>query len=163
MTTDVVYFEKLGSRVAVDSCFMISAHGGDSHTDSCRRIVEAMDEHRITLVLPLPVFAENALSHNDEWLSRHRLLELASFDPPAARHLSKIGDLARLARSREDRNRLKYDAMVVACAAAHGADCIISDDAGLRGLAARLDLAAYSSRELLGPPQGQQTIRLVET
>ena len=162
MTQTVVYVDKLGARVAVDSCFMISVYGNDAHTENCRRVVASMDEHSITLVLPLPVLAENLLSRNEDWLSKHRLLEFASFDPAAARRIADLGDLARLSKTGKDRQRLKYDAMVVATAAAHRADCIVSDDVGLRGMADRLGLPAFSSKELVGPPLGQQTIALCE-
>jgi predicted nucleic acid-binding protein len=162
VTQTAVYVDKLGGRVAVDSCFLISVHGKDAHTENCRRIVESIDEHALTLVIPLPVLAENLLSRNEDWLSTHRNLEFASFDPAAAKRIAEIGNLARLSKTREDRNRLKYDAMVVATAAAHGADCIVSDDVRLREMANRLNLPAFSSKELVGPALGQQSIRLLD-
>lgn len=142
----VIDVTRLRDAMAVDSSFLIPAVDVDSREDGARErqeLLRAMvDREATTIVVPYPVLAERLLSGRDGYRNIASI-EFAVFEMKAADILTrKIGIHAALkgAKPTLHRQRLKYDAMIVATAKAWGASCILSKDGDIRRFAEMVEL-----------------------
>lgn len=127
------------NRAMVDTNVLIFALGGGTRNPShkiARALVEAFAEKKMRMLVAAPSFAEFELRSNGQELpTGGGLIEVVAFDHDAANLLAKrmpMDALKRLGYApkgvENGRHCLKYDSMIVACAARHHASCIISTD-----------------------------------
>jgi predicted nucleic acid-binding protein len=125
-------------RALLDTNVLIFAlDGGKKHSDHAlaRALFDAMAEKKMRVLVAAPSFAEFQMRPGVKDLPIGPLIEVVPFDHDAAKVLAKSLPLDHLKTigyappgTANARSCLKYDSMIVACAARHQASCIISTD-----------------------------------
>lgn len=160
-------------RALLDTNVLIFAlDGGTKHADYAlaRALFDAMAEKKMRMLVAAPSFAEFQMKATGKELPIGPLIEVVPFDHDAAKVLAHRLSLDHLKTlgyappgTPNGRSCLKFDAMIVSCAARHQASCIISTDeehvpkiaaqAGVRCLAPKYFERAQRAFELV-PPRG---------
>jgi len=161
--------DDLPSIIAVDANVLICVceKEGD-RKEKINHLFSSIDKARGKVVIPTPAMAE-FLTYADqaalavlENLQKRASVYVASFDLASAYELSLI-DAAAIGRSdkRDGRGeawqKIKIDRQIVAIAKTYGAKLIISDDDGVRSVAARVGIKAKQVDELPIPDHARQT------
>jgi predicted nucleic acid-binding protein len=153
--TESIDEKLLPAIVAFDSSVLIPAlnpkqAAGDP---ACARLFEAMDSANRTILIAAPTFAEFLRGAPKSSLPRRRNVVVVPFDQLAAELLAKDFPSTVLVtlnkKSGLPRHYIKYDAMIVACAARHRAGHFVSTDDQQRELAKKIGLTVRTPSEYL--------------
>lgn len=124
-------------RALLDTNVLIYAlDGGTKHPDHklARALVDALAEKKIRVLVAAPSFAEFQMKMASRPMPLGQILEVVPFDHDAARLLAEKLPIDHLKQFGPPPNTpfgkhlLKYDSMIVACAARFRASCLISTD-----------------------------------
>ena len=147
LATVAIDFTALPGRALVDSGVVMRAMGDfpeDSRSAACKAFYEAMLLNNREILIAAPTVTEVMRKDGKRQIPRTRLIEIVAFDQPAAELLGKVLQQDVLkevgAATGLSLTHLKYDAMIVACAARYNAECIGSIDGGFEKLAARFEI-----------------------
>lgn len=153
--TEPLLVDDLPRFLAYDSGVLIRALGAKSAEPISRKCVELWKVGRqsgVIAYVPAMVLTE-MIRGGPERPPRDDQTVAIPFDEAAAEFAGKTFPEAwiRLHAGEHEVpiHYVKYDALIVACAKRHGAGAIVSMDEGLRRLAARADLKAYSVEDLV--------------
>lgn len=155
--------------VAIDANIIVAAVGPDCDRKTrVLHLLDQLDRQKGKLIIPTPALAEY-LVHADQAglatvnaLQRRASVKVASFDLAAAFEASQM-DAAALGRGNKRDGgdaawqKVKIDRQIVAVAKVHSARLIVSDDDGVRKVAARLGIDVMSVDGLPFPDSERQT------
>ena len=141
---------RLPSTAALDTGVLIRALGDrpeDPRAAVCREFVQAMLANRGRILVPAPVVAEMLRGANAAAVPRVRRIVVVPFDDRAAVLLGTKMPEHLYHEWRAETGRpvhyFKYDALIVACAQAHGADCIVHLDGDIGRIAEKMGFEAH--------------------
>lgn len=161
--------KNLPGRILVDSNILISALGErrrEPDTDICRDLVKAIVTSR-KLLIAAPSVAELIRGQGgggSDALARMRNVEVLAFDHDAARRLGRDFPAHVLQAVKNDIcgpfQYIKYDALIVACAARHNADMIVTGETtGIRNLATRIGIPCARPVDFVESPAEGEEVR----
>jgi predicted nucleic acid-binding protein len=125
---------RLPGRALVDSGLVTRAMGDlppDAETPMCKEFYEAMLSHGRELLIAAPTIAEVMRQDGKRSIPRVLGIEVVSFDDQAAQILGRMfpaNVLKSLNHGDTTLTHLKYDALIMACAVRHNADCVVAID-----------------------------------
>ncbi len=141
----------LPPRALFDSSILFGALGSrdDGPTaEACRKLFEAMIENGKTVLVSAPTIAELLRGESPVEPPRTAGVVVVGFDDQAARILAKEFPQEVLIRFRDATGTplqyIKYDAMIVACAKRHRAECLVTGDAAMARLANHAGLPCFA-------------------
>lgn len=154
--------------VGIDANVLVTAIGPDSdRKKQVLHLLDRLDKLKGKVIIPTPALAEY-LVHADQAglatvnaLQKRASIKIADFDTAAAFETSQM-DGAALARGNkrdgadQPWQKVKFDRQIVAVAKVHGAKLIISDDDGVRKVAARQGISTMNVDELAFPDSERQ-------
>ena len=137
--------------VAIDSMILIWGIRGKGKADQIKRagwLFNSFDENRTQVIVPSVCLAEyltpyDTDTYNDVIAPLAKRFILAPFDVRCAALAARLfvqGKGERKLNTKNARNMLKSDCLIIATAASHGARTFYSDDAQCRKLAAHARL-----------------------
>jgi predicted nucleic acid-binding protein len=141
---------KLPQRALFDTTIVIRALGDrpdDPRSPACEALWEAMLQNGRQILVAAPTIAEMARKEGGakRSLPRRKGVEVVAFDDLAAELLGRSMPNTVLQTAKEQtklpRDYIKYDALIIACAARHRATHIITLDDGMTGLATKVGLS----------------------
>jgi predicted nucleic acid-binding protein len=151
---------KLPARARLDTGVVLRALGefpDDPDSVTCQRLFEVMIEAERELLIAAPTLAEVMRKDGKKSIPKTPGVEVVPFDFKAAEILGSRMPIATLkevrAHSTSSLTHLKYDALIVACAVRHGAECIIAIDTDIAKLAMLFGLTAFHPSELRIPTE----------
>lgn len=172
----VIDEKKLPARALFDTGVVIRGilQRKDSDTETCKNLWTAMLQAKCDILIAAPTVAEMVRGHRNG-PPEDPLVEVVAFDEDAAYRLGTrlpeqvLEDLRESTGSAE--HYIKYDAMIVACAIRHGADCIVTLDKGMiaiakkAGMIARLPSYFHSDQQSLplATPAALETHAVIQT
>lgn len=135
-------------------------HAGNPRTTECRRLWVELLRYRFTRVLiAAPTVAEFRVGQNAPALPLLPAIEYVAFTAAVAEDMATWATPNNLkavrTKSGNDRTQVKYDALIVACARHHKADCVIAYD---EGFAATVKLAGLNCYEPSYFEKSQRTL-----
>jgi predicted nucleic acid-binding protein len=140
----------LPSRALLDSSVLFGALGSrDSGDDgeACRKLLEAMMEHGKTVLIAAPSITELLRGESPVEPPKTMGIIVVGFDDQAARILAEDFPQEVLVKARDATGTtlqyIKYDAMIVACAKRHRADCLVTRDGPMERLAKHAKLPCF--------------------
>jgi predicted nucleic acid-binding protein len=149
---------QLPARALLDTGVVLRALGefpDDPHSAICQRLFDVMLEADRELLIAAPTIAEVMRKDGKKGIPKTPGIEVVSFDLKAAEILGTRMPITTLKDIRDQSagslTHLKYDALIVACAVRHGAECIIAIDADIAKLAKFVGLTAFHPGELRIP------------
>lgn len=141
---------KLPGRALIDTGLLTRAMGDlppDEFTPNCKDFYEAMLANGRDLLIAAPTVAEIIRKDGKRQIPRTARIEVVAFDAVAAEILGRRMPMDVLKTIRDqlgtDLTHLKYDALIVACAARYKADCIVALDGHFPPLAATVDIDCF--------------------
>ncbi len=152
--------KKLPGRALVDTGLLTRAIGGlpaDAQTALCREFYEQMLAEGRDVLIAAPTIAEIMRLDGKRTVPRVRNVEVVGFDEQAATLLgaafpmSVLKKLAAAIGKTTTQTYLKYDAMIVACAMRHGAQCIVALDSDIHELGKEVGIDVYRPDHFLAP------------
>lgn len=144
----------LPSRALLDSSVLFGALGtrdSGPDADACRKLLEAMIEHGKTVLIAAPSITE--LLRGESPVEPPRTVGIISvgFDDQAARILAEDFPQEVLIKTRDLTSTtlqyIKYDALIVACAKRHRAECLVTRDVAMARLAAHAKMRCRAPHE----------------
>ncbi len=137
-------------RALLDSSVLFGALGSrDSAEDAeaCRKLLEAMIENGKTVLIAAPSITELLRGESPVEPPKTMGIIVVGFDDQAARLLAEDFPQEVLVKTRDASGTtlqyIKYDAMIVACAKRHRADCLVTRDAAMERLAKHAKLPCF--------------------
>lgn len=167
---------RLPGRALVDTGLVIRALGDLAHdaaTPVCKEFYGAMLDGGNEMLIAAPTIAEIMRKDGKRSVPRVRGIEVVAFDDVAARILGGsfpadvLKQLAVTIGGTTTQTYLKYDALIVACAVRHNAECIVALDGDIHKLGAIVGidvrppthfLAPQAELPLAGAPSGDDEI-----
>jgi len=140
---------KLPGRALIDSGVLTRALGdlpSDSDTPACRDFWQAMLAAERDILIAAPSVAEVIRLNGTRSVPRSPQIEVVAFDQVAAEILGRrfpMAVLKQLKHAGTTLTHFKYDALIVACAVRHNADCIVALDPDIFILAQHTGLPSY--------------------
>ncbi|KAB7767614.1 PIN domain nuclease [Xanthomonas maliensis] len=160
--------DELPAFVAFDCNALICLTGPDCD-DKIRlvHLFSSIDKRKGQAIIPTPALAEYLILADQAGLEfvqafdKRAAVKVAEFDIAAAfeaaqMHAAAIGRGDKRDGSSEAWQKVKYDTQIVAIAKANGARLMVSNDAGVRACAARINLKVMRSDELPFPDAARQ-------
>jgi predicted nucleic acid-binding protein len=143
----------LPSRPLLDSSVLfgaLAARDTGPDAQACRKLLDAIMEAGKTILIAAPSIAELLRGSTPVEPPKTMGIIVVGFDDQAARLLAEDFPQEILIKARDATGTplqyIKYDAMIVACAKRHRADCLVTRDAVMVRLAEQAKVRAY-------PPQ----------
>jgi predicted nucleic acid-binding protein len=148
---------KLPQRALFDTTIVIRALGDrpdDARSPACEALWEAMLQNGRQVLIAAPTIAEMARKEGARRsIPRRRGVEVVAFDDLAAELLGRAMPNSILQAATQQaglpRDYIKYDALIVACAARHRVTHVITLDGDLTGLAAKVGLSVAKPDDFL--------------
>lgn len=146
---------RLPARAAFDTSVLIGARKeAEKDHAVCAALWTAMVSKGRYILIPAPVLAEFLRQPNTPLPPRIERVEIVAFDDLAAFQMAKFAEASSvLSLPGESKKVLKYDAMIIACAMRHQAECLVSCDERQRKLAERFGLKAAAPSDFLEAQQ----------
>ena len=116
--------------------------------------------HSREILIAAPTIAEVMRHDGKRSLPRVLGIEVVSFDDQAALILGRAfpaNVLKSLKRGDTTLTHLKYDALIMACAVRHKADCVVAIDEDLFSLGAAVGMPVHRPADFLAPPPSSST------
>jgi len=160
---------ELPARVLVDTGVILRwlDPAKDDRAPACAELVDTLLHERREVLVAAPSVAEVLRFGPGTAVPHRRGLTVVSFDDEAARVVgSKLPFSALEVMNVEtgvSKSRLKFDALIVACAIRHKASVVVSLDAGCRAVGTRMGIRALSPPQLLQAQTVLQGILLPPT
>jgi predicted nucleic acid-binding protein len=153
--------DPLPRRPLIDTGVLIRALGerpDDRYSPICAGLFQDLLAASAEILIAAPSISEILRFGRSQPVPRYRLVQVVSFDERAADWLGNHLPEAVLESVKTltglPRHYIKYDALIVACAARHKADCIISLDKGMKRVCEALNPPMLCQTPLdLGPKQ----------
>lgn len=159
MTAIRIDVAALPQRALFDTGVVVRALGerpGDPRQPLCEALWEAMLANDRQILIAAPTVAEMIRQHGKGQAPRRKGVEVVAFDRPAAELLGHALPQAVLKGQQQSTglpfNYIKYDALLLACAARHRATQVVCMDGQMHGMAALLGLTAKKPEDFLAPP-----------
>jgi predicted nucleic acid-binding protein len=149
----------LPRRALIDSGVLMRAlepHHRDAIAPVCMLFWETMLAHELEILVAAPTLAELIRSGASGDVPRADNVEVVAFDDEAAMLLGKTFPVETLKSVRDTQGclsltHLKYDAMIVACAIRHRAECIIAIDPDIPRLGQMVKIPVVSPLHFVQP------------
>jgi predicted nucleic acid-binding protein len=118
----------------------------DAETPACKEFYQAMLSHGRELLIAAPTIAEVMRQDGKRNIPRVLGIEVVSFDDQAAQILGRMfpaSVLKSLKHGGTTLTHLKYDALIMACAVRHQADCVVAIDEDFVALGNAVGMPVY--------------------
>lgn len=146
---------RLPVRALIDSGLVTRAMGDlapDAETPICKEFYQEMLAHGRELLIAAPTIAEVMRQDGRRNIPRVLGIEVVSFDDQAAQLLGRMfpaSVLKSLKRGDTTLTHLKYDALIMACAVRHQADCVVAIDDDFFSLGAAVGMPVHRPAHFL--------------
>ncbi len=147
--------KKLPASMLIDTTVALRGFGAaedDEHAPLCIELVDTCIQQGTALLIAAPTLAEILRGGATKPIPRVHNVEVVAFDEPAARVLSAFSAEFLKSFSTQEGLRLtyiKYDALIVACAARYKAAYLVSLDQRQRRFAVQAGVNAVAPKHFL--------------
>jgi predicted nucleic acid-binding protein len=147
--------KKLPASMLIDTTVALRGFGAgdaDEHSPICLELVDACIQQGTSLLIAAPTLAEILRGGATKPVPRVHGVEVVAFDEPAARKLDAFSADFLKSFSTEEGLRLtyiKYDALIVACAARYKVAYLVSLDQKQRRFAIKAGVNAVTPEHFL--------------
>lgn len=147
---------KLPKRALIDTSVLIRALGDKpdnnrERNEQCREFFAGMLQYSRTILIAAPSIAEYIRKDGTKTVPRARGVEIVSLDVIAAEYLGSKFPESILNQPKKalglTEHYIKYDALIVACAVRHKADCFVALDVNQSRMASKAGIRVMEPKD----------------